>query len=118
MDKNFASELRLLIDHLTARGVAMLSVRQGDERLRIILSAVAAPQVAVKPVTITAIGPGIFHAHHPSGAELACIRAADFLFPVASIRDGDEILAQEGAVVGYGTPLIRRRLQTEECGYD
>lgn len=109
MDRNLATELRSLIDHLAARGVATLSVRQGDERLRIILDAGTAPHAQAEPVTIAAPGPGVFHARHPGGAELACIEAGDFLFPVARVGEGDEILEQQGAVVGFGTPLIRRK---------
>ncbi|MDF3605783.1 hypothetical protein PE067_06265 [Paracoccus sp. DMF-8] len=112
MDRKFATELRLLIDHLATRGVAMLSVRQGDERLRITLDAGIAPQAQVQPVTIAAAGPGIFHARHPGGADLACIEAGDFLFSVATIGEGDEILEQHSAVVGFGTPLIRRKGKT------
>ncbi|WP_418025918.1 hypothetical protein ACNKFW_22805 (plasmid) [Paracoccus sp. TD-10] len=108
MDRNFATGLRSLIDHLALRGVAMLSVRQGDERLRITLGKGATPRARAEAVTIAAAGPGIFHARHPGGADLACIGAGDFLFPVASLCDDDEILEQEGAVVGFGTPLIRK----------
>lgn len=119
MDKNFASGLRSLIDHLALRGVSMLSVRQGGEWLRIELD--PAPQSAPvsEPVTITAAGPGIFRARHPGGAALPCIEAGDFLFPAAGpLREGDEVVAQDGAVVGYGTPLIHRISLTEETGYD
>ena len=107
MDRNLATELRSLIDHLAARRGATLSVRQGDERLRITLGAGTAPQA--EPVTIAAPGPGVFHARHPGGAKLACIEAGDFLFPVARVGEGDEILEQQGAIVGFGTPLIRRK---------
>lgn len=109
MDKNLATELRSLIDHLALRGVAMLSVQQGDERLRITLGTGAAPPAQAEPVIITAVGPGIFHAPHPGGAELACIEAGDFLFPVVTINEGDEILEQQGAVVGFGDPLVRKK---------
>lgn len=111
MGRNLAAELRALIDHLAARGVAMLSVRQGDERLRITLGTGAPPQPQAEQVTIAAPGPGIFHARHPGGAELACIEAGDFLFPVAGIGANDEILEQQGAVVGFGSPLIRKKGQ-------
>lgn len=112
MDKNLATDLRALIDHLALRGVAMLSVRQGEERLRIILDPASSQpqsQAQPEPATITAPGPGIFHARHPSGAGLACLEAGDFLFPVATICEGDEILEQHGAVVGFSAPLIRKK---------
>ncbi|MGP9590371.1 hypothetical protein [Halomonas sp. AOP42-B2-16] len=116
MDNNFATELRSLIDHLATRGVTMLSVRQGDERLRVTLGTAiqAVPERTIpEPLTITAAGPGLFRPRHPAGAALACIEAGDFLFPVAPIHDSDEMLVQEGTVVGYGTPLIRHGSQIE-----
>lgn len=108
MDRNFATDLRSLIDHLALRGVAMLSVQKGDERLRITLGKSTTMQASTEAVTIAAAGPGIFHARHPGGADLACIEAGDFLFPVVPLCDGDEVLEQVGAVVGFGTPLIRK----------
>jgi hypothetical protein len=42
---------------------------------------------------------------------MPCLEAGDFLFPVAGPvagEEGDEVLAAAGAVVGYGTPLLRR----------
>lgn len=121
MDNNFATELRSLIDHLAARGVTMLSVRQGDERLRVTLGTAikttseqaASEQTTPEPLTITAAGPGLFRPRQPTGVGLACIEAGDFLFPVAPIYDDDEMLVQEGTVVGYGTPLIRHGSQIE-----
>lgn len=103
-----AAQLRELVDYLARRGVASLSLRQGEETLEIELvpATVAAPPPAAR--IVTAQGPGLFHPRHPdSGADAPCLEAGDFLFPVPG-GEGDEPLAAAGAVVGYGTPLLRR----------
>jgi hypothetical protein len=108
-------ELRELVDHLARRGVAWIAVTQGEETLEIGLRPVVSPAAAVTPPPgriVTAQGPGLFHPRHPdSGAGMPCLEAGDFLFPVAGPvagEEGDEVLAAAGAVVGYGTPLLRR----------
>lgn len=102
-----AAQLRAFVDHLARRGVARISIREGEETLEIELRpATAAPPPAAR--IVTAQGPGLFHPRHPdSGTAPPCLEAGDFLFPVPG-GDGDEPLAAAGAVVGYGTPLLRR----------
>ncbi len=99
--------MRDLVDHLARRGVAWLSVREGEEALEIALRpAAAAPPPAAR--IVAAQGPGLFHPRHPdTGTVPPCLEAGDFLFPVPG-GEGDEPLAAAGAVVGYGTPLLRR----------
>ena len=103
MTGNFIGDLRALVDHLAARGVRQARLVQGDELLDITLRAgpaVAAPAAA----PLLAPGPGIFHHRHPAtGADLPCLAAGDFLFPLAA---GAGFLAADGALVGYGTPLM------------
>ncbi len=103
-----AAELRDLIDHLARRGVVWLSVHAGEEALEIGLRPATAAPPPPPAKIVTAQGPGLFHPRHPdSGTVPPCIEAGDFLFPVAG-GEGDEPLAAAGAVVGYGTPLMRR----------
>lgn len=108
MTDPYAAELRELIDHLARRGVAWLSVSEGEEVLEIGLRPAAAAPPPSPARIVTAQGPGLFHPRHPDTGEAPpCIEAGDFLFPVAG-GEGDEPLAGAGAVVGYGTPLLRR----------
>lgn len=112
MDDSFAAELRSLVDHLAAQGVSLLAVTQGDQRLEIqIRSGGGMPAAPIPaPTVIKAAGPGIFRAGHPgSDIPVPCIEAGDFLFPIAgSLRDEDEILTEDGTIIGYGTALLRR----------
>lgn len=104
--------LRALVDHMAARGVTEFSATQGDLSIQITLrKGAAAPAAAArlrKP--LRAGGPGIFRPHHPAGdSTLPCLQAGDFLFPLgAPLAQTDEILAVDGAEVGYGTPLLIR----------
>ena len=109
-----AAQLRELVDHLARRGVTWISLSEGEETLEIELRPVAAAQPAPTQARIvTAQGPGLFHPRHPdSGAVPPCIEAGDFLFPVPG-GEGDEMLAAAGAIVGYGTPLLRRTHTSE-----
>lgn len=110
MSGTYSAQLRELVDHLARRGVAWIAVTQGEETLEIGLRPAVSPAaVTLAPGRIvTAQGPGLFHPRHPdSGAGMPCLEAGDFLFPVAG-EEGDEELAVAGAVVGYGTPLLRR----------
>jgi hypothetical protein len=103
MSGTLSVELRELVDHLARRGVAWIAVTQGEETLEIGLRPVVSPAAAVTPPPgriVTA-----------QGAGMPCLEAGDFLFPVAGPvagEEGDEVLAAAGAVVGYGTPLLRR----------
>ncbi len=96
-----ASGLRAFVDHLAARGVQRLSVRQGAERLDLTLASGPAPEV--RP--FTAPGPGILHHAHPTdpGAG-ACLQSGHFLFPLA-LSAQPSFLAAGSSTVGYGTPL-------------
>lgn len=113
MDKTFISDLRALVDHLAARNVAFLSVSQAQTRLELQIR--PSCQVATEQVPhrdeVRAIGPGIFRAAHPdSGLCLPLIEAGDFLFPVTeTLGCADLALVPDGAVVGYGTAILRER---------
>lgn len=109
-------ELRDLVDHLARRDVVWFSCQEGDELIEISLrpSAQALPMRAVTDAEtdntkiVTAQGPGLFHLRHPDNGIIApCLESGDFLFPVPG-NENDEMLTAAGAVVGYGTPLLRQ----------
>lgn len=113
------SDLCALVDHAALRGVRKLSVQQDETLIEIALwpSAEQGNSPAAledQDTIVTACGPGIFHCAHPVGTEkIPCLEAGDFLFPVSdALTKADEVLVQNGTVVGFGTPLMRRPLQT------
>lgn len=113
MTDPYAAQLRDLVDHLARRGVAWISVRDGEDVLEIALRPATGAPSAPAAEIVTAQGPGLFHPRHPdSGAAAPCIEAGDFLFPVPG-GDGDEPLAAAGTIVSYGTPLLRRMRASE-----
>lgn len=103
-------DLRALVDHMAARGVAELSATQGGVTVEISLRPGAPAATAPIRKPLRAGGPGLFRPHHPAGeASVPCLQAGDFLFALsAPLTSGDELLATDGAEVGYGTPLFQR----------
>ncbi len=122
MTKLDPSRLRAFVDHLAGRGVSRLSVRQGADRIDLVLesgydaAAVpdapapnfgpnSGPNLAPATLRVTSPGPGVFHRAHPAAPDApACLQSGHFLFPV-DLPDGARVVAPDLSVVGYGTVI-------------
>ncbi|MFG1270735.1 acetyl-CoA carboxylase biotin carboxyl carrier protein [Xanthobacter versatilis] len=126
------SEIAYLAKLMAERGVTRVEVDAKGERYVLVVDA-ARPEPAIpapdaKPQvqdgsSACAAAPGRFLSAHPArdrpevspgsairaGQILAYLEAGDLVLPVIAPWDGKagEMLASDGTLVGYGTPLVR-----------
>jgi acetyl-CoA carboxylase biotin carboxyl carrier protein len=124
------SEIAQLARIMAERGVVRVGIDTRGERYVLVVAcattADAAREVHAGPpkgAFATATVPGRFRAAHPvrrahevasgaavkAGQILGFLEAGDLVLPILAPQDGTvgETLALDGALVGYGTPLMR-----------
>ena len=126
------AELDALRDALIRAGGASLEIELGDLRVKMVparpeqaTTAAAAPQPPEQPaaITLNSNGPGILRLSDPAGGPpfaaagtmvsdgqiIALLQAGAALWPVHATASGqiETVLANEGNVVGYATPLFQ-----------
>lgn len=122
-------EIRQLSTWLEATDIEMLELLGPGERLclrrngtRVEIVPDGAPRTAAPRAVVTAGSVGVFLHGHPlrgealaplgtlvrAGQAVGLLQIGSLLLPVAASQDGTvaAVLAEPGAAVGYGTPLI------------
>ncbi|MCP3468777.1 hypothetical protein NLM33_00395 [Bradyrhizobium sp. CCGUVB1N3] len=134
-----ASHIERLARLLEIYGVASIEIEDKDQSLKLVVETGAsspAPAAASSPrqdphVVATADVAGHFLAGHPwrtkpfvepgqqihAGAIVGLVKVGLIYAPVLSPAEGilDAVLAETGAMVGYGTPIARIRPLVEAC---
>jgi DNA-directed RNA polymerase alpha subunit len=121
MTEDVLQDIAELIDWLTKRPVKQIRVTHEDMTLFLRFRDPEPRRTqgvrTDSDTELRATGTGIFHHRHPDTlAEMFCIEAGSFLFPVQANPDTAAPLAQEGARVEFGTPLLTiTRLPSEKA---
>ncbi|ARM14714.1 MULTISPECIES: acetyl-CoA carboxylase biotin carboxyl carrier protein [Rhizobium] len=135
IDFSDPATIAFLTDALTAAGVAGLEISRPDEQIRIVISGeggarisvpAATPRASNSDVVVKAPLAGHFCAEHPAAAVtpqtlprlisdadvLGFIRVGQVLLPLRAGRSGvlTRLLAEPGALVGFGDPLFEIEL--------
>jgi biotin carboxyl carrier protein len=115
-------DLDRVLGWMLEQGLQSLSVTEGDAQLTLKLAG-AMPSVSVSNVEVKTQAMGVFLPAHPrrpgsalapgdtvgAGAIVGFLQSGPTLVPVTSDSTGivTAILAQPGAVLGYGAPVLR-----------
>ena len=134
-----ASHIERLATLLEISGVASIEIEDKDQSLKLVVETGASSSVAAAAssphqdphVVATADVAGHFLAGHPwrekpfvepgqqiqAGAIVGLVKVGLIYAPVLSPAEGilDAVLAETGAMVGYGTPIARIRPLVETC---
>jgi acetyl-CoA carboxylase biotin carboxyl carrier protein len=123
-----AEQARALGALLTGTAITLLELTTPDGTIRLVREAGSVParpasQPAPDGTTVKSHSVGVFHHGHPlhpgplvqpgdivqAGAPVGLLRVGMLLFAVAAPENGivQQHLAEDGATVGYGTPLLR-----------
>lgn len=113
MTQDVLEDIAELIDWLAKRPVKQISVTHKDMTLHLRFRDPEQhrPQRVDTDTDacteLRAAGTGIFHHRQPdTRAKMFCIEAGSFLFPLLADPDTATPIAQEGARVEFGTPLL------------
>ncbi|WP_417280920.1 hypothetical protein [Celeribacter sp.] len=110
MTPEFLTEIAGLVDWLAERPVREIKVKDKDTTLFLKFRAPDTTGQTGETATaeVRASGTGFFHHRHPdTNAEMFCIEAGAFLFPVSTGDATPTPVAGDGTRVEFGTSLLK-----------